>query len=285
MTKMLITDLDNTLYDWVTYFSKSFEAMVNCLSELISEDKEEILCEFKAIHQHYGNTEQPFAILELPIVQKHFGPASRTKLKEKLSKPLYAFNSTRKRLLTLYDGVEMALQRLCISGFKIVGFTEAISINALFRLEKLGIKKYIKRLYAPEGKYLEHPDPNFKKPIDVNYICFIPKDNKKPNPQVLLDICKRENVDPADTWYVGDSLIRDISMANSANIKSIWAKYGTQYSPQLWDILVRVTHWTENDVRRENELFSQSKEVVPTYTINSFHKILQVLEIESSNDG
>lgn len=280
MTKMLITDLDNTLYDWVTHFSKSFEAMVDSLSELISEDKADILCEFKAIHQHYKNTEQPFAILELPIVQKHFGTTSRSELIEKLNKPLHAFNSTRKRLLTLYDGVETSLQSLCTLGFKIVGYTEAMSINALFRLEKLGIKEYIKRLYAPEGKYLGHPDPNFTKPLEADYIRFIPKDNKKPNPQVLIDICERENIDPSDTWYVGDSLIRDIAMANSAHIKSIWAEYGTQYSPEVWDILVRVTHWTENDVRRENELRNQYKEVIPTYTIDSFSRIIQILKMD-----
>ncbi|MDD4346917.1 MAG: HAD hydrolase-like protein, partial [Desulfitobacteriaceae bacterium] len=196
---------------------------------------------------------------------------------------LHAFNSTRKRSLTLYDGVEMSLKSLCTLGFKIVGYTEAMSINPLFRLEKLGIKEYIKRLYAPEGKYLGHPDQNFDKPLEVDYIRFIPKDNKKPNPQVLLDICKHENIDPADTWYVGDSLIRDISMANSANIKSIWAKYGTQYSPEVWDKLVSVTHWTENDVRRETELRNQYKEVVPQYTINSFSKIIQILNMEDES--
>lgn len=59
-----------------------------------------------------------------------------------------------------------------------------------------------------------HPDPNFKKPLEVDYIRLIPKANKKPNPQVLIDICKCEQVKPSDAWYVGDSLIRDISMAN-----------------------------------------------------------------------
>ena len=38
----LITDLDNTLYDWVTYFSTSFTAMIEALVPIINIDKEQL---------------------------------------------------------------------------------------------------------------------------------------------------------------------------------------------------------------------------------------------------
>ena len=69
--KMLITDLDNTLYDWVTFFSKAFKAMVKELSAIVDTAEDQLLDEFKALHQHYNNTEQPFTILELPSVKKN----------------------------------------------------------------------------------------------------------------------------------------------------------------------------------------------------------------------
>ena len=76
--KLLVTDLDNTIYDWVTFYAKSFDAMVNELSLFLNLDKLLLLNEFKGIHQKYQNTEQPFAILELPSILDYFRGASQT---------------------------------------------------------------------------------------------------------------------------------------------------------------------------------------------------------------
>jgi FMN phosphatase YigB (HAD superfamily) len=37
--KLLVTDLDNTLYDWVTFFAQSFDAMVAKLIEMTGIDR------------------------------------------------------------------------------------------------------------------------------------------------------------------------------------------------------------------------------------------------------
>jgi hypothetical protein len=46
--------------------------------------------EFKIVHERYGNSEQPFAILELPSVQERFGGLSGGDLLEALRAPLDA---------------------------------------------------------------------------------------------------------------------------------------------------------------------------------------------------
>ena len=72
--KLLITDLDNTLYDWVTFFTSSFRGMIEELTKLLDVDEEILFAEFRAVHQKYGNSEQPFAVLELPsVLQKYPG--------------------------------------------------------------------------------------------------------------------------------------------------------------------------------------------------------------------
>ena len=35
MKKLLITDLDNTLYDWVSFYAQSFSAMFDKLVEIL----------------------------------------------------------------------------------------------------------------------------------------------------------------------------------------------------------------------------------------------------------
>ena len=69
------------------------------------------------------------------------------------------------------------------------------------------------------------------------------------------------------TYYLGDSLVRDIAMAKQAGVTAIWARYGTEYDPKHWQYLVKVTHWTDEDVQREKILKSKYSDVVPDYTI------------------
>ena len=276
--RLLITDLDNTLYDWVTFFVKAFQGMVDELSILLGVDQEQLLTEFKALHQLCGSSEQPFTALDLPSVRKKFPGASRQHLLRELDKPLHAFNRLRKQHLRLYDCVAETLQVLCRSGVTVVGHTESSAENAFFRLQKLGIAGYFQRLYVLESSYPGHPDPEraaLLSPPD-EFIETVPRSEKKPNPALLLDICRQERVDPEDSWYVGDSLTRDISMARMAGVTAVWARYGTQYDRELWNILVKVTHWSPEDVAREAELRKQFEHVQPDYVIDSFNEILSI---------
>jgi FMN phosphatase YigB (HAD superfamily) len=46
-THLVITDLDNTLYDWVTFFAQSFQAMAAELEPILELPADAILDEFK----------------------------------------------------------------------------------------------------------------------------------------------------------------------------------------------------------------------------------------------
>ncbi len=41
--KLVVCDLDNTLYDWVTFFSKAFYAMVETAVPILEVPKDQIL--------------------------------------------------------------------------------------------------------------------------------------------------------------------------------------------------------------------------------------------------
>lgn len=277
---MLITDLDNTIYDWVTFFSTSFEAMVKSLSDLLQVDEETLLGEFKQVHQYHGNSEHPFAILELPSVKRAFPNRSRQELLGCLKLPLDAFNNTRDRYLTLYENVTTTLEKIKQHGVKIIAYTDAFSVNAYYRIRKLGIEKYLTRLYASDGFDYGHPNPEkatyYQPPL--GFLNLVPKNKRKPDPVILLEICERENTRPEDTIYIGDSLTKDISMANRAGITSVWAKYGTEFDASNWGILVKVTHWTPEDVEREEQLRLKYKSANPDYTINRFADVLNMID-------
>ncbi len=276
---LLITDLDNTLYDWVTFFAKSFEAMLDALVRQLGEPRSKLVKEFKAVHQHYGNSEHPFAVFDLPSVRSHFPNASRRELLDLLSEPLHAFNSARKQYLKLYDDVAKTLRTLTDHGVVIVGHSEAIAVNAFYRLDKLAIAPHFRRLYVLESRFEGHPDPERQKSFQIpnDFVREVPKSERKPNPALLKDICQREGVHASDCWYVGDSIVRDISMAREAGITSVWARYGTSYDRKLWEILVSITHWTDEDVSREERLQSLYHDVEPDFTVDAYSELLALI--------
>ncbi len=272
---LLITDLDNTLYDWVTYFARSFQAMVAELSAVIEVPEDQLRAEFKQLHQKYGDSERPFTMLELPSVTGYFGDLTRPQLRDKLEQPMRVFSTTRQQTLHLYPSVLDTLSELKRRGVRLVGHTEAMTVNAFYRLRYLGIADLFTRLYALESRVDPHPRMGAKAEYEPppGFVAPVPLAERKPNPRLLLDVCAREGVDPADAWYVGDSLTRDVSMAKVAGLRAVWARYGTQRSPDLWNILVSVTHWTEEDVARDRELRHRFDKIVPDETIDSFGEL------------
>ena len=286
--RLLITDLDNTLYDWVSYFAPSFQAMVRELSLLVSIDEETLKDEFKAVHQLHGSSEYPFAILELPSVRAHFRSASRSQIFDHLSKPLDAFNQSRKKHLSLYPSVLETLQYVQSLNIPVVGHTESIAELAFHRLKILGILPFFTHLYALDGSLEPHPDPERDAEalrLPPGLVTFVPRDERKPNPALLRDICSKEGGSISETVYVGDSLTRDVAMAKNAGVMAVWAKYGTRYPPNLWAEIVRVTHWTEDDVRRETGLRKLYRNIRPDLTIDSFSEIITLVDYEKSETG
>ena len=284
--RALITDLDNTLYDWVTFFALSFDAMVTELTRILDVDRQSLLSQFKEIHQRYGSTETPWAALELPSARRKFPQATSSQLAEHLESAFHAFNSARKRHLRLYGGVAETLESFINKGVMIIGHTEALPVNAFYRLALLGIAERFSRLYTIEGRVIDRPfpgQPRHSPPPDL--IRALPPSERKPNPDVLLDICNREGLSVQQCLYVGDSLIRDVAMAKRAGAIAVWARYGTSYDPALWDLLVAVTHWSSADVERESKLKKEFRNVRSDFTIDSFDELITLCESPKAARG
>jgi FMN phosphatase YigB (HAD superfamily) len=277
--RALITDLDNTLYDWVTFFAKAFDAMVEELSRVLETDRQSLLSQFKEIHQRYGSTETPWAALELPAAKTKFPNVFSGQLAASLEAAFVAFSNARREHLRLYSGVAETLAILEQKGVVIIGHTEALSVNAFYRVWRLGIANKFRRLYTIEGKTFEHPFPDRPHATPPpGLIRTLPRSERKPNPAVLRDICALEGFRLEECCYIGDSLTRDVAMAKEAGVKAVWARYGTQYDAHHWDLLVAVTHWTPEDVEREAKLKVAHRDVQPEHAIDSFSELLEVLD-------
>lgn len=274
--QLLITDLDNTLYDWVTFFGRSIEALLQALAQQLGEPVELLEDQLRTVNRRFGSVEQPFAIFELDSVRTRWPAANRQQLKALLDGPLHAFNSTRLRTLVPYPGIVATLEELKARGIAVVGYTEASLANAYYRLSRLGLVDLLRAVYVVEGVPAEHPDPARAEALAPRpgYVVIVPGEDRKPNPKALVDICRNEGVHPSAAVYVGDSRTKDIAMARAAGITSAWARYGTRFESSAWDAIVRVTNWTESDVARERELGERAARVEPDITLESFEEIL-----------
>ena len=277
--KLIITDLDNTLYDWVTFFAASFGAMLASLERLTQVPRSRLEAEFKAIHQRYGNSEQPYALLELPSLIDAAGTSDRTLLAQFAAEPLRVFNETRRATLRLYPGVAAALERFDRLQIPVVAHTEAMVLNSFYRLVVLEIDQHFRHLYCLEGRVTAHPYPERARRLTPRpgFVREFPATERKPSPDVIFDLCRSEGVSPSDCIYVGDSVARDVAMAREAGAIAVWARYGTRYDPDHWRQLVAVTHWTDEDVAREAALQSRAKAVRPDFVVDSLDELCQVV--------
>jgi FMN phosphatase YigB (HAD superfamily) len=78
--------------------------------------------------------------------------------------------------------------------------------------------------------------------------------------------------------YVGDNLMKDVAMAVDCGVEDVWAKYGQAHRRPEYKLLVDVTHWTPEEVEREQKI-KEREDVHPTHTLhNGFSDLLKLFE-------
>jgi FMN phosphatase YigB (HAD superfamily) len=281
--KLLISDLDNTLFDWVSFYAQSFESMAIELAKLLDIPLVTVLKEYQLVHQQYANTEKPFATLALPCVKAKYGHAANEVMLAELSPVFNAFNMKRNETLRLYPSVIETLIELKRSGVKLVAHTESLEFNAVYRMNKLGLVPFFDRLYTTADINNTHPCPQMANYPNIaqDFVERVDPSSLKPNAELLLSIIKKEGASIGSTIYIGDSIRKDIAMANSAGVTSVWAKYGRDVEKKHWDVIEQISHWTNEAFQREKS--ATIGHIVPTHEILCFSEILSVLKAEQKS--
>lgn len=277
--RLLVCDLDNTLYDWVGYFVPAFYAMVDEVVKITGCDRERLLDDLRDVHRMHHDAEHPFALLETRTVRDLYPDKSRKQLADTLNSAFHVFNRTRQDTLQVYPGVRDGLDALKQVGVVLVAHTESKLYATLDRLSRLELTHYFRRIYCRERTQSEHPDPNSQlkwlSRFSMDKVVELSHHQRKPDERVLIEICRTENIATSQTAYVGDSVTRDVLLAKRARVSSIWAKYGTIHEDGFYDRLVRITHWTPDDVQRETKLQASAQEVRADFVLeNRFDEIL-----------
>lgn len=277
----VITDLDNTLFDWVDIWYRSFKALIDCLVEQSGVPRATLEAEFKVIHQKHGTSEYAFSIQELPsLIERYPGD----NLPERFGEAIHAYSRRRKEALTLYPSVMETLRALKSKGCLVVGYTESMAFYSNRRVKRLALDGLLDYLYSPgdhdlpqglSREDLRHYPPEEYRLVHTEHR-HTPRGVLKPSPEVLLDIVKQVGARAFETIYVGDNLLKDVSMARAAKITDVFAKYGeAKDRADQYDLLRRVTHWSPQMVEKERAL--RVEEARPTFTLKEeFGEILDL---------
>lgn len=275
---LLITDLDNTLWDWFEVWYESFSSLLDGLVQVSGVPVETLEREIRAVHQARGTSEYSFLLGEVPsLVAK----ANGVDMEKVYGDALHAQRSARIRHTRLYPTVMDTLNTLRSQGVTIIAYTESVAFWTEWRIRRTGLDGVIDHLYSapdhdlPVGVTLDDvrtlpPDEyGLKETIHEH----VPPGAIKPNVKILRSILEDFGRDPEQAVYVGDSLMKDIAMAQDAGVLDAHARYGEAQLRDEYSLLQRVSHWPDHHVNKEQEL-SVSAEIAPTVVLSRFDEVL-----------
>jgi len=261
----LIVDIDNTVFDWTHFWKEAFGALVESVLESSPGlDRQRLLDEIRSVHQRVGTSEYAFILQDLRPLLLTFGFDAAAE-----KRAVQAYRDARSVTLQLYPEVSRTLRSVKARGARIIAFTESRSYHTMYRVSAFGLDGVLDAVYSP-------PDHVIPSEIDVASVRsrdpasyrlkytrheIVPTGFTKPDPEVLKTILEREGLAARDAVYVGDSLDRDIAMAQAAGVLDALAEYGHPTSTASIDLLLAVTH------RGDEEIASSRPRTTPTISL------------------
>jgi phosphoglycolate phosphatase len=277
--KVLITDLDNTLFDWVHLWYVCFAPMMQKIAEISGFDVELLKPHIKAVHQKHGTSEYAFLLEELqPVIAPG---RTEAQVMEMFAPAVAVFRENRRRHLALYPTVAETLLKIRGAGSLLIGYTESMGFYSNYRVRRLGLDGVFHQIFSPRDHDIpenmtrdqirKYPAAHYE--LRCTRHNHTPKGSLKPDAAVLRAIIDQVGGAPEDCVYVGDSLLKDVPMAQEVGVSDAWAKYGEAQDKLAYGLLVEVTHWTAAAVEREKQL--KAHHVNPTVTLhNNFSELL-----------
>ncbi len=266
----------------VLLLATSFSTLLEELVRASGVPRGKLEGEIREVHQRYGTTEYSNLVNEIPSLIQLASPEHPHVV---FSRAIEAFRATRRNSIRLYSDVFETLSAIRTRGVRVVAYTESPAYWTEWRIRKTRLDGLIDVLYSSE----DHDFPEGTtvasirtQPLDTYGLTntihkTLPRGLRKPNTEVLRKILSVENASSEDAVYIGDSLMKDIAMAQDAGVLDIHAAYGVAHERSEYELLRRVTHWTDAEVEREKSIH---RNVIATFSLStSFGEVGRFFEL------
>lgn len=283
MGPVLITDLDNTVYDFVHVHAKSFRTLLHIVSKETGILESVLKDKCRTITRRYGSLDlQDYVfdlLLDLPEVAGR-GDDFMLQLRDIVR---IGFDRTRRKYLRPYQGMRETLQALDAGGVQIVALSNAPFAISYYRITQMGLRPFLSGLVAWEGALFDEDHPSRDKRLaqrqrrvraaESAFKCVqvLARNELKPSLVGFEAIRRQFGVD-TKYFAIGDSIAKDLTPAKSLNAKTVWAKYGTRLDKESLDTLLEITPWSTADVAKHVE-----EDVKPDYEIEKPEDLLAIV--------
>lgn len=193
----LLTDLDNTLYDFAAAQEAACLAAVRIAG---AGDCEGLIRAFLFSPQGVANTDP----IRIYLMQQGVCDDSR------IAAACMAYEAAKKEAIIPFPGVPETLRKIHACGITIGAVTNAHYNQARERLELIGVSDLFTSLVCP----------------DVSGC-------KKPDPVIYIRAAEEIGVAASRICVIGDNLVNDIGPARSLGMFTVHAKYGDRLGPEF----------------------------------------------------
>lgn len=291
MIKLIVTDVDNTLLDWVGFKSHAFPAMLEEVERITKIPYQKLLEESKIILTEKNMIEYPFVVQELPSVIEFCNHNIDKMIKEVANPSRAAFKDAAAPFLVPYRGVIYTLDTIKKNypEIPLVILTDAPTYVAMWRLTKTGILHYFNGVFGLQDPLLPIDKYNQRVKVESELLIkhlrkgsfafpgivrALPDAYEKPNPKGLKTVLLEYDIeDPNEVLYIGDNLNKDIVIGKAVGVQTAWAKYGTILDPKDLEELHKFS--PDKNIQKHH----LTKGIVePDYVFDNFKEILKLLK-------
>jgi FMN phosphatase YigB (HAD superfamily) len=227
----IITDLDNTIYDFARYYEAGLAGLVSRICAEFDFSTTDATARLREVYTARRSIEYPFAIEEFPELRS-MSEESRSKF---VRDALVAFWDGATGQLQAYQTVRETLRHLDQEGIPVVAYTDAPVHEAMRRLRALGIDRYFTGIVAQSWFHrkngtiialLDDLPGHRRASRHLKFVWRASWDDRKPSELIYRKIALGMELNPRNIVVIGDSVERDLLPAIELGCTGVWASYG-----------------------------------------------------------
>jgi len=242
--KDIIWDADNTIWNWVRYAARAYQAMADCITAETELPEGLVVAEMKKFYTSAGTLENAGLIQGLES-QGLFKGVKNYDGKVLLAKVRKTFSDTRNHYLKKYAHVKEVMEKAQKKGINNIIVTDAPGFHAVRRLVRSKIHKLIKRAYAMPSGNTDNLSEDVREKIRAGKYStpfeVIEINTEKPDTN-LEEVLRLENGKTSNAQYIrnhvaiiGDNDQKDMALARKWGCLGIHALWGL---PDAADIAI-----------------------------------------------
>ncbi|MBM4252981.1 MAG: HAD family hydrolase [Deltaproteobacteria bacterium] len=247
--RLFVTDIDNTLFDWVAYYVAAIGALIAQVEVTIGVPRDVLAREVRQVFTAHASIEYPFLVQELPSVMAHYGNDIDRMLREAVEPARAAFLAAGQQRLKPYSDVIDTLRELRrrYPGMPCAALTDAPRYVAMWKLNKLGLLPFFDAVYGLRDPRLPTHKELGRVKVDseillkhlsqhsfdfAGRIRILPDEYEKPGHRGLKTVLMDYELDEADVAerrrviWIGDNRRKDVALGKRLGVYTMWASYG-----------------------------------------------------------